>query len=109
LQIFKKISDKYKSFNIKYEYNERGSDFAGYANISKGVCTDNCFTYWEGLVAIDEDSALEQAIENELECMAEDMTLKKFKKSTLYKAFNSENKKELEKEFLSLKKNGIAA
>lgn len=50
LELMGKISDKFKSFQIRYEYDEVGMDFAGVANICDGSISDNCYTYWEGLL-----------------------------------------------------------
>lgn len=49
LELFTAISKKYTSFKIRYEYEEMGCDFSGWADISEGNCTNNEFTYWKGI------------------------------------------------------------
>ena len=95
LDLFTKISEKYPSIEIEYEYEEGGSDFAGTASISQGICTDNCQTYWKGKVGNDYDHALECAMESldgfesEEELMESDMVL----------AFKEEDQEELLKTY----------
>lgn len=103
LGLFTEISEKYPSFEIRYEYEEGGCDFAGFADINGGVCADNCFGYWEGRAKIDYDYALQSAYED-LDCF-EDDSEDEFIDSDMYKAFNPEDQKELLEEFRNLKNN----
>lgn len=89
LEMFTKISKEY-SFTIRYEYEEMGCDFAGYADIKNGVCEDNCFTFWEGQIKMaDEQNALDLVLDNELECYESEAELLS---SSMYLAFSSEKK-----------------
>ena len=91
LELFTKISEKYQSFVIRYEYDEMGCDFAGYAEIEQGNCNNNCFTYWDGKIkTVDEDSALEEVLSNELECFE---NVEELQESDMYNAFSEENQK----------------
>lgn len=63
LKIFGKISEKYKSFKIHYEYEEPGCDFAGWADIEDGGIDDNCFTYYKGMVEMGEEERLINDVE----------------------------------------------
>lgn len=69
LDLFKIISERYKSLQIRYEYEEMGCDFSGWADISKGECSDNEFKYWQGMIALNgEKEATSMFISNELSC-----------------------------------------
>lgn len=93
LEIFTAISGKYQSFIIRYEYDEMGCDFAGFAEIGQGNCNDNCFSYWEGIIASQgEDDALEMVINNELEYYE---TEEELIESDMFNAFTKENQKEI--------------
>lgn len=68
LDLFTKISERFKSLVIYYEYEEMGSDLAGWAHISDGSCSDNCYRYWEGMREMrGEKELINMIIENELE------------------------------------------
>lgn len=99
LELFTKISEKYPSFEIHYEYEEPGCDFAGFADISEGNCNDNQFTYWEGKAVNDYDYAFQSAFEDVSCYCDEDETEEAFIDSDLYKAFKPEEQKELLEEF----------
>jgi hypothetical protein len=92
LDLFGKISEKYPSFKIRYEYEEMGNDFSGWADIENGEIQDNCFDYWEGQVAMNYTNALENAIANELECYDTETELIE---SDMYKAFSEDAQKEI--------------
>lgn len=92
LDLFVKISERYPSFKIRYEYEENGCDFSGWADIENGEMQDNCFGYWEGLVEMNSSSALENAIDNELSCYETEAELLD---SDMYKAFNEDAQKEI--------------
>lgn len=66
LGLFTEISKKFPSLKIRYEYEEGGCNFAGYAEISEGNCNDNCFSYWKGKIEIngEEDTADEFCLNN---------------------------------------------
>lgn len=66
LGLLTEISKKFTSLKIRYEYEEGGCDFAGYAEISEGNCNDNCFSYWKGKIEIngEEDTADEFCLNN---------------------------------------------
>ena len=85
LTLFEKISERYPSFKIRYEYEEMGCDFSGWADIENGEMQDHTFGYWEGLVEMDKGNALDQAIGNELECYD---TEEELLESDMYKAFD---------------------
>jgi len=97
--LFTKISEKYPSFKIHYEYEEPGCDFAGFAEIAEGNCKDNCYTYWEGKAVNDYDYAFQSAFEDVSCYCDEDETEEDFIDSDLYKAFKPEEQKELLEEF----------
>ena len=63
LQIFGKISERYKSFKIRYEYEEPGCNFAGYADIEDGNIDDHCFKYYEGMIAMGNEEQLVNDVE----------------------------------------------
>jgi hypothetical protein len=96
LCLFTAISKKYPSFVIRYEYEEQGSDFSGWADIQNGNMEDNCFAYWEGLVAMNSESALQNALENELSCYD---TEEELIESEMYKAFDQEQQNEILKAY----------
>lgn len=99
LEIFTRISEKFTSFQIRYEYEEMGCDFAGYANITDGNCDDNCFKYWEGKIqSCGENEALSEVLSNELECYD---TEEELIESDMYLAFSEESKKEILESFNS--------
>lgn len=86
LDLFVKISERYPSFVIRYEYEESGCGFSGWADIENGEMQDNCFDYWEGLVEMNSNSALQNAIDNELGCYD---TEEELLESDMYKAFDT--------------------
>jgi hypothetical protein len=92
LDLFGKISERYPSFIIRYEYEEMGNDFSGWADIENGEIQDNCFPYWEGQIAMDYSNALDNAIGNELSCYDTEAELLE---SDMYKAFGEDAQKEL--------------
>lgn len=92
LTLFTAISERYPSFKIRYEYEESGVGFSGWADIENGNLNDNCFGYWEGLIAMDEGNALEQAITNELECYD---TEEELIESDMYQAFDEDAQAEI--------------
>lgn len=91
------ISEKFESFEIRYEYFEPGCDFAGWAEVNQGNCNDNCFGYWEGKVKIDREDALYDAICNELDYYE---TKEELIESDMYNAFDDEEKAEILETFL---------
>jgi|688.fasta_scaffold364333_2 hypothetical protein len=94
--LFVEISKKYPTFKIRYEYEEQGFDFAGWTDIENGQMQDNCFTYWEGLVAMNSQSALDNAISNELGCYD---NVRALKTSDMFKAFDQEQQNEILKAY----------
>lgn len=92
LGLFQDISEKYPSFDIKYFYEEMGCDFCGWADISEGQTSDNCFKYWEGKINMDRAEALESAINNELDCYD---TEEELIESDMYQAFNEEEQADI--------------
>ena len=92
LDLFVKISERYPSFKIRYEYEEMGTDFSGWADIENGEAQDNCFAYWEGQVAMDPSNALDNVIGNELSCYDTEIELLS---SDMYKAFDQEAQAEI--------------
>ena len=102
LDLFTKISEKYPSLEIHYEYEEPGCDFAGYADINDGTCQDNCFGYWKGKAANDYEFAFQCAFE-EIEYNFEEESEEEFKESDMYLAFQPDEQKELLEEFLTQK------
>ena len=92
LDLFVKISEKYPSFKIRYEYEEMGCDFSGWADIENGQMQDNCFGYWEGLVVMDPSNALDNVLGNELSCYD---TEEELLDSDMYKAFDEDAQKEI--------------
>ena len=98
LDLFTKISEKYPSLNIHYEYEEGGCDFAGFADINDGTCDDHSFGYWEGKAANDYDYAFQCAFED-VEYNFEDDSEEDFIDSDMYKAFRPEEQAELLEEF----------
>lgn len=103
LEIFTEISKKYPSLLIRYEYEEMGCDFAGWAEIKEGECSDNCFNYWDGMFELKgENEVLEMVINNELECYE---TEEEFKKADFFPLFSEENQAEILKEYSGAKVN----
>lgn len=101
LNLFTQISAKYKSFKIRYEYEEMGCDFSGWADIQQGEISDNEFTFWEGMIAINgETDAMDMFICNELDYYESEAELLDDEK---YKLFSEENQKEILENFKSLK------
>mgnify|MGYP001600536406 CR=1 FL=1 len=92
LTLFTAISERYPSFKIRYEYEEMGCDFSGWADIENGEMQDHTFGYWEGLVEMDKGNALDQAIGNELECYD---TEEELLESDMYKAFDEDAQAEI--------------
>lgn len=97
LGLFTSISEKYPSFEINYQYEEGGSDFAGTAEISKGQCIDNCMSFWEGKAHNDYQTAFADAWE-EINSLCE-LTEEEFLNSSLYIAFKKEEQKQLLEQF----------
>lgn len=104
LDLFTEISKHYESFKIKYSYEESGSDFAGWADISEGLCSDNCFGYAEGIIERDgEYEMYDRLTEYELECYSDD-TLEEFLDSHIYSVFkNNKIKHDLKEDFIKMK------
>jgi hypothetical protein len=98
LELFGEISKKYPSFKIRYEYEERGCDFAGFAEISEGNVNDNCFSFWKGKVEIDENTAYQSAVEEISEYEDEEELID----SDMYKAFPEISQAQLIQEFRDL-------
>lgn len=99
LEIFTKISEKFPKLSINYSYEEMGCNFSGWADIKGGVCDDNCFTYWEGIIKREgEEEAMFIVIENELECYE---TEEELIESTMYSAFSEKCKLEILEEYKS--------
>ncbi|MEN9655889.1 MAG: hypothetical protein RL311_821 [Bacteroidota bacterium] len=93
LLLFHEITKRFTSFKIRYEYEEMSSDFAGFADITNDSFADNCFGYWEGIIATQgETDALEQVLNNEMECYD---TEEELIESDMYLAFSEESKKEI--------------
>lgn len=93
LELFTAISKKYTSFKIRYEYEEMGCDFSGWADISEGNCTDNEFTYWKGIFEMQgEEQTKTFVIDNELECYETEAELIE---ADFYNLFTPENQKEI--------------
>jgi hypothetical protein len=99
LELLTEISKKYQSFIIRYEYNEQGCDFSGWADIEKGTLTDNCFSYWKGLFEMHgEDEVLQQILEGELGCYEDETELKE---ADFFTLFSEENQNQILETFLS--------
>lgn len=98
LDLFTKISAKYESLEIHYEYEEGGCDFAGFADINEGNCDDNCFGYWEGKAKNDYEYAFQTAFED-IEYCYDDDSEEDFMDSSMYKAFEPNEQAELLEEF----------
>lgn len=96
LELFTAISEKFPNLEIRYEYEEGGCDFAGWAEIQNGQCADNCFTFWEGRKQTDYDHALSQATE---EAQTYDGTEEEFLDEEFYTIFSEEQQAELLREF----------
>lgn len=97
LELFTKISEKFKSFEIRYEYEEAGCDFSGWADIHNGSCKDNCFAYWEGVIKTQgESEALSLVLTNELECYE---TIEDLLESDMFNQFSKESQKEILENF----------
>lgn len=93
LTLFTVISEKFQSFVIRYEYDESGCDFSGWADIQKGFCNNHQFTYWKGLFERDgEDDTLCFIITNEIECYD---TEEELKEADFFGLFSKESQKEL--------------
>jgi hypothetical protein len=93
LEIFTKISEKFPSLIIRYEYEEQGCDFAGWAEIGEGNCNDNCFSYWKGIFKMrGEEDTKDYIITNELECYE---TEDELKEADFYSLFVTENQAEI--------------
>jgi hypothetical protein len=75
LGLFTEISNKFKSLQIRYEYEEGGCDFAGFAEINGGICADNCFGYWKGKILINESDAFEEFCLGNLEDYEDELEL----------------------------------
>lgn len=93
LELFTKISERYQSFIIRYEYDEQGCDFAGWAEIAEGNCNDNCFSYWKGVFETQgEEDTKHYILENELECYE---TEEELTETEMFALFNTENQSEI--------------
>lgn len=93
LELLTKISERYQSFEIRYEYDEMGCDFSGWAEIGQGNCNDNQFEYWKGLFEMrGEDELLHQVIENELDCYDSEEELQE---ADFFSLFTEENQAEI--------------
>jgi hypothetical protein len=93
LELFTAISQRFQSFQIRYEYDEMGCDFSGWADISQGECTDNSFAYWEGQIQMHgEEQAFTNVIENELESYESEEELKE---SDMYLSFSEDKQAEI--------------
>jgi len=69
LELFTEISKKFPSLVIRYEYDEMGADFSGWADIENGNCVDHEFTYWKGQLEIRGESGLmEHILSSEVAC-----------------------------------------
>lgn len=87
--LFCKISEAFKSFKIRYEYEESGNDFCGYAEIEKGMIKDNCFSFWLGKVTMDKSEALECVLSGYLDDFD---TQAELLESDLFNSFPDEEK-----------------
>ena len=92
LYLFGEISKKFPSFKIRYEYEEMGCDFSGWADIANGEVDDNVYKYWEGKVEMDPSNALDNAISNELEYFE---TEEELINSDMFIAFGTEAQAEI--------------
>lgn len=93
LGLFTSISKKFPKLTFKYSYEEMGCDFSGWADIANGICNDNIFPYWEGIIARDGESvALAEVLENELECYD---TEEELIESKMYSSFGEESRLEI--------------
>lgn len=100
LNIFALVSQKFSSFSIRYEYDEMGSNFAGWADIENGVIEDNSFDYWEGMIHLKgEEQALKDVIGNELDSYD---TFDDLMDSDMYKAFNEASQNEILESFVEI-------
>lgn len=100
LELFTAISEKYQSFVIRYEYEESGCDFLGWADIQKGFCHDNQFTYWKGFFERDgEDNVLDFVLTNELESYE---TEEELKEADFFELFSEESQNEILENFLQI-------
>ena len=61
VQLFTKLSEEF-NLEIRYEYEERGCDLAGWATIKNGVCENNIFSYIKGCLLMDYASGVESLI-----------------------------------------------
>lgn len=97
LELFAYISERYKSIQIMYQYEEMGCDFAGYADIKNGTIDDHCYDYWTGIIkSLGEDEALTLVFENELECYDR---LKDLVDSSMYNAFSPEYQEKIKEAY----------
>lgn len=93
LTLFTKISQRYPSFKIRYEYDEMGCDFAGWADIQNGVIEDHCFSYWKGIIETQgETNALQSFLDNELESHE---TEEELIDSDMFQAFSPDSQAEI--------------
>lgn len=101
LNLFTEISAKYKSFKIRYEYEEMGCDFSGWADIQEGEISDNEFTYWQGMIEINgEMDAMDMFICNELDSYESEQELLEDER---YLIFSEESRVEILENYKSLK------
>jgi hypothetical protein len=91
IDLFTDISEKY-SFVIRYDYEEMGVDFSGWADINCGECQDNEFGYWEGLIIRDGEGSVWERLLDELEYFED---LEELLGSNMYSALSDEGKKDI--------------
>ena len=103
LDLFTRISSKYPSFQIRYCYEEQGCNFAGWADIAEGQCSDNIFSYWEGIIAREgEEEAYHLITEFELDCY-DSLSWEEFEKEPIYIYFTDNRfKHDLRESFLKM-------
>lgn len=101
LELFTKISEMFPNVKIRYEYSEGGCDFAGWADIENGECTDNCFRYYEGLSKINYSDFADQIFMNveDFEGTEEDLRAEGF-----FSYLEDDDKAELISNYHELKK-----
>lgn len=97
LELFTEISKVFPKLKIKYNYEEMGCDFSGWADIENGDCNDNCFKYWKGIIIREgEDDALDLVLAFELECYESEEELIE---SDMYLAFTKESQEKILESF----------
>ena len=99
LDLITNISKQYPSFVIRYEYEEPGCDFAGYADIQNGNCTDNCYTFWKGIFELrGTEEAISYILENELDSYE---NIEELKEADFWQLLDEEQQKEVLEAFTS--------